>query len=184
MKKRKEFGLNTITDLKVFILFLIDHIRYPVDHTTVMKIIEENTEEISLDFEACLVELVDSGHLLFDELDGEKYYMISETGRVVASELYDNLDKGFREKSLRTATKYMSLSESGSTVSADIEKTASGRYRVTLESSDREGEIMKTSLTVTTLAEAEAIKKNFEQRPTAVYRGILFSATGRIDYVT
>ena len=87
MKKRKEFGLNTITDLKVFILFLIDHIRYPVDHTTVMKIIEENTEEISLDFEACLVELVDSGHLLFDELDGEKYYMISETGRVVASEL-------------------------------------------------------------------------------------------------
>ena len=78
----------------------------------------------------------------------------------------------------------MSLSESGSTVSADIEKTASGRYRVTLESSDREGEIMKTSLTVTTLAEAEAIKKNFEQRPTAVYRGILFSATGRIDYVT
>ena len=44
MKKRKEFGLNTITDLKVFILFLIDHIRYPVDHSTIMKIIDVSAD--------------------------------------------------------------------------------------------------------------------------------------------
>ena len=170
--------------MKVFILFVIDHIRYPVEHTTVMKIIEENTDEISFDYQACLVELVDSGHLLFDEFDGEKYYMISDTGRLVAEELYVSLDKSFREKSLRIATKYVSLSESGTSVNAEIVKTDKGRYKVTIESSDREGEIMKPSLPVTTLAEAEAIKRNFEQRPSSVYRGILFSATGRIEYIT
>ena len=55
MKKRKEFGLNTITDLKIFLLFLLDNIRYPIERTTVMIIIEENIEDIYLDYDQCLV---------------------------------------------------------------------------------------------------------------------------------
>ncbi len=183
MKKYKEFGLNTVTDLKVFLLFLLDNIRYPIDRTTVMTIIAENTDDISLDYDQCLGELADSGHLYYDEIDGEKYYMISDEGRLVASELYDSLDKGFRERSLRSAIKHISLSKSGASIKAYIEETETKRYRVTLEAHDAQGEIMKTSLTVTSRAEAEAIKKNFENKPDGVYRGVLFSATGRIEYL-
>ena len=32
-------------------------------------------------------------HIIFDEIDGEKYYMISELGKMVSAELYDTLDK-------------------------------------------------------------------------------------------
>ena len=31
---------------------------------------------------------------------------------------------------------------------------------------------------------AEQIKKNFEAKPDGVYRGVLFSATGRIEYLS
>lgn len=184
MKRNKKFGLNTITDLKVFLLFLLDNIRYPIDKTTVLSIIEENTDDISLDYEQCLGELSDSGHLLYDEVEGEKYYMISDKGRAVASELYDNLDAEFRERSLRSAIKHVSLSQSGASISAYIERTESGRYRVTLEANDRYGDLMRTSLTVNSLAEAEQIKRNFESKPDGVYRGVLFSATGRIEYLS
>ena len=184
MKKNKKFGLNTITDLKVFLLFLLDNIRYPIDGGTVMSIVAENTDEISLDHEQCLAELTDSGHLLYDEVDGIKYYMISDKGRAVASELYDNLDAGFRERSLRSAIKHVSLSKSGASIKSYIERTDSGRYRVTLEADDRYGQLMSTSLTVNSLAEAEQIKKNFESKPDGVYRGVLFSATGRIEYLS
>ena len=78
MKRNKKFGLNTTTDLKVFLLFLLDNIRYPIDNDTVMSIVAENTDEISLDYQQCLGELVDSEHLLFDEIDGVRYYMISD----------------------------------------------------------------------------------------------------------
>ena len=183
MKKKKEFGLNTITDIKIFLLFLLDNIRYPVDYTTVTKVIAENTDDFSLDYDQCLAELTDSNHLYFDEIDGEKYYMISDTGRMVASELYDNLDKGFRERSLRSAIKYISLSNSGASIKSYIEQTETKRYRVTMEAYDSQGEIMKTSLTVNSMAEAEAIKKNFESKPDGVYRGVFFSATGRIEYL-
>ena len=93
MRKNKKFELNTTTDIKVFLLFLLDNIRYPIDKNTIMSIIDENVDDLSLDYEQCLGELVDSEHLLYDELDGAVYYMISDKGRAVASELYDNLDK-------------------------------------------------------------------------------------------
>ena len=184
MKRNKKFGLNTITDLKVFLLFLLDNIRYPIDGSTVISIVEENTDDISLDYEQCLGELADSGHLLCDEIEGERYYMISDKGRAIASELYDNLDTGFRERSLRSAIKHVSLSKSGASIKAFIEKTESGRYRITMEAHDRYGELMKTSLTVNSLAEAEQMKKNFEAKPDGVYRGVLFAATGRLEYLS
>lgn len=184
MKKYKEFGLNTTTDIKVFLLFLLDNIAYPIDRTTVMSIVAENTDDIALDYDQCLTELSDSEHLFFDEVDGEKYYMISDKGRTVASELYDSLDKGFRERSLRSAIKHISLSKSGASIKAYITDAPANRYRVTLEAHDRYGEIMSTSLTVNSRAEAETIKKNFEQKPDGVYRGVLFSATGRIEYIS
>ena len=184
MKKNKKFGLNTVTDLKVFLLFLLDNIRYPVDRATVMSIATENTDDISLDYDQCLGELTDSGHILYDEVDGEKYYMISDKGRAVAAELYDNLDERFREKSLRSAVKHISLSKSGASIKAYVEETESHRFRVTLEAYDRFGDLMKTTLTLNSMAEAEQIKKNFETKPDGVYRGILFSATGRIEYLS
>ena len=173
MKRNKKFGLDTTTDLKVFLLFLLDNIRYPVDSDTITSIVAENTDEISLDYQQCLSELVDSDHLLFDEVEGVRYYMISDKGRVVASELYDSLDAGFRERSLRSAIKHVSLSKSGASIRAYIENTEVGRYRVTLEAHDRFGELMQTSLTVNSLAEAEQIKRNFESKPDGVYRGVL-----------
>ena len=184
MKKNKKFGLNTITDLKVFLLFLLDNIRYPIDGDTLISIVEENTDDIRLDYEQCLGELDVSGHLLYDEIEGNRYYMISDKGREVASELYDHLDAGFRERSLRSAIKHVSLSKSGASIKAYIEKNENGRYRITMEAHDRFGELMKTSLTVNSLAEAEQIKKNYESKPDGVYRGVLFSATGRIEYLS
>ena len=184
MRKNRDSILTTTTDIKVFLLFLLDNIGYPIEHMTVMDIVEENTGDISLDYDACLTELVDSGHLYYDDLGDEKYYMISDKGRVVASELYDNLDKEFRERSLRSAIKHVSLSKSGASIKSYIEVTDSKRYRVTMEAYDRYGDLMKTSLTVNSLAEAEQIKKNFEAKPDGVYRGVLFSATGRIEYMS
>ena len=113
--KKKKFTLRTVTDIKVFLLFLLEYIRYPVDRTTLINIVSENTDEIIIDYDGCLGELTDSGHVWFDEVDGESYYMISDSGRMVARELFDTLDEDFREKSLKCATKHLSLAKSGAT---------------------------------------------------------------------
>ena len=181
MRKKKEKKLSTITDLKVFLLFLLDNIRYPVEHTTVMNIIAENADDFTLEYDQCLIELRESEHILFDEFDGERYYMISEKGRLVSAELYETLDPELRERSLRSAKKHISLTGEGTKIAADIVETESKRFKVTLSSGDKEGEIMSVSVTVSTREEAELIKKNYEAKPTSVYRGILFSLTGKME---
>ena len=184
MKKQKEFALRTTTDMKVFLLFLLDNIGYPLEHDTIISIVRENTDEISFDYDECLRQLAESEHLLFDEVDGVRYYMISDKGRLVAAELYDNLDKGFRERSLRLAIRHISLSKSGARINSYIKETESKRYRVTMEAFDRYGEIMSTSVTVNSLKEAEIIKKNYDAKPDGVYRGVLFSVTGKLEYIS
>lgn len=182
--KKKEFELTTTTDMKVFLLFLLDSIGYPLEHTTIMEIVQENTDEISLDYDECLRQLVSSEHLLYDEVGEERYYMISDKGRLVAAELYDSLDKGFRERSMRVAIKHISLSKTGAGIRAYITETESHRFKVTLEAFDRYGEIMSTSITVNSRSEAETIKKNYEAKPDGVYRGVLFSVTGKLEYIS
>ena len=172
-----------MTDIKVFILFLLNNLGYPIDYAAVIGLISENTQELIIDYDECLRELVDDGHLLYDEYNGERYYMISDTGRMIAAELYDSLDKEFRETSLRYAAKYTSLSKTGSTISSSIDEAEGGRFRVTLRAADSIGEVLSLSVTVNSREEAEKIRRNYEAKPDGVYRGILFSATGRLEFL-
>ena len=103
---------------------------------------------------------------------------------MVANELFDSLDKDFREKSLKSATKHLSLSKRGAKIKSSIAANENGGYIVNMCLSDATGEILNTSIAVSSRAEAEKIRSNFETRPESVYRGILFSATGRIDYIS
>lgn len=183
MKKKNDLILKTETDIKVFLLFLLDNIGYPVEFMMLMSIVEENTNNISYDYTACLDELVDSGHLVIDELEGDKYYSVTEKGHFVASELYDTLDVGFRERSLKSALQFISLSDRGSSIQSYITETSEKRFTVTMKADDRFGELMRLSLTVNSRAEAEEIKKNFDNKPDGVYRGVLFASTGRMGYI-
>ena len=182
--KKKRFTLRTPVDIKIFMLFLLEYIRYPIDRTTLIDIISENTDEIILDYDECLAELSDAGHLWFDEVDGEKYYMIADSGRMVANELFDTIDKEFREKSIKSAIKHMSLSKHDIKLNSSIKETENGRFKVAMSLTDPTGDLIDVTITVSSRAEAHKIKENFETHPESVYRGILFSASGRIEYIS
>jgi hypothetical protein len=184
MKKKKEFKLKTLTDIKVFLLFLLDNIGYPIDHTSLIEMVSENTDEITMDYDECLRELADREHVLYDEVDSEKYYMISESGRSVAAELYDTIDKEFRERSIQIAIKRMSLAERGAVIKSSITETEGKRFSVNMQISDSQGELMNTTVVVTTRSEAERIRNNFESRPYSIYRAFLLSLTARPEYLS
>lgn len=183
MKKRSKFSLQSIVDIKIFLLFLLDNIRYPIDYTTLSKIISENVEEVTFDYEECLRELSDDEHLLYDEVDGERYYMISESGRLIAAELYERLDPAFREASIKSAAKHISLSKSNATISSKIVELGDKRFEVTVGAKDKQGKLFSLSLTLNSRAEAERTVAAFERDPDSVYRGILFCMSGKLEFL-
>jgi len=183
MKKKKEFELRDITEVKVFILYVLDHIAYPIDQSSLIDIISEATSVISLDYDEALRSITETGHVFCDEVEGKSYYMISELGKMVARELYDTLDRDFLDKSIAIAGKYLSFSNSGVSSYSKVEKMSDKRYSVRLTAERDGGLLMDINLTVNSEMEALEIKENFDRRPESVYRGLLLSATGRLDYL-
>lgn len=184
MKKQNAPILKTIADIKVFLLFLLDTIRYPIDFSTLNKIITDNIEDITFDYEQSLRELVDTGHLLYDSFDGEQYYMISDSGRLVSAELYDIIPQELRERSARCAAKYVSLSKTGATISTKIEQLEDKRFRVSFSANENGYEVLSLSLIVTSKAQAEQMAAKFEENPNGFYRGVFFCATGKLEFLT
>ena len=184
MAKTTTYTLKTMTDIKVFMLFLLDTIRYPIDYTTLRRILFENTGILSTEYDEGLDRLIDEGHVITDEIDGERYMMISETGRRLCAPLYDTLDATFREQSARIAAKHLALSKRGLSASASIREDDAGRFTVTLTAEDRFGKLMELSLSMNSRAEAEHIRTQFEVAPDRVYRSLLFASTGRIELLS
>ncbi len=180
--RKEEFRLRTMTDVKVFILFLLDHLRGdPVDETTLIRIIAENTDQIRTDYKEALTELTDAGHLYADTVDGETYYLISESGSTVAAELYSRLDPAFLERGLRYAHRFVSLARTGAEVFSSLDEDG-GDFRLTLGARDDRGELFRLSLRFRTRIEAENTRKRFLASPDDVYRGILFATSGSMDF--
>lgn len=183
MKKNKPQILRTMTDIKVFLLYILERVAYPMDEVTMSYIILENAPTFSMQYSEAMIELVESGHVHAEQIDGKTYYIINDLGRMVARELYDTLDASLRERSETCAVKYISLAERGGKVRATVTPAEKGRYLVELEVTDAEGELFYVRIARNSRAEAERVKENFEQKPNVVLRSLLFAATGKLDYL-
>ena len=185
MKKKEPSKLKTILDIKIFLLFVLDNIKYPIEYSTIMRIVDENVETPTFDYHAALSELVSDELICTDEFQGKQYYAITAKGRPYAAELYDVLDESFRERSVKSAIKYTSLYDRGLNVDSSIEELPSRRFKVNVRILEKDGEeLMSTSFTVISRREAEKIRDNFYARPEGMYSGFLFAATGRMEYLS
>ena len=184
MRKKEPYKLKTLLDIKIFLLFILDNIKYAIELGTIMRIVAENVENPTFDYEEALIDLVSRELVCTDEFEGKHYYMITKKGRPYAAELYDTLDETFRERSVRSAIKHSSLSDRGLRIDSDIEELPSRRFKVTVRMLDTQEQLMSTSFTVISRREAEKIRDNFLARPEAMYNGFLFAATGRMEYLS
>lgn len=184
MRKKKTQILRTMTDIKVFLLYVLDRVSFPMDDLTMSYIMVEHAPTFSMEYDEALVSLVESGHIHAERADGKTYYIINDLGRMVARELYDTLDPALRERSEACAAKYISLAERGGHVRSVIVPAENGRFFVELEVTDSEGVLFFIRIARESRAEAERVRENFEQRPNVVWRSLLFAATGKLDYLS
>ncbi len=183
MRKNKPQILRTMTDIKVFLLYILERVNYPMDERAMSYIILENAPTFSIEYKEALLELVESEHIYAEEVDDEVYYIINDLGRMVARELYDTLDVGLRERSEACAAKYISLSEVGAKVKTAVVAAENGRFYVEIEVTDPEGVLFSARVSRSSREEAERVKENYEQKPNVVWRSLLFASTGKLDYL-
>lgn len=182
MQKRRGVLKNN-TDVKIFILFLLNSLRYPVTEEELTDILVADGFVGEYDVAVCLSELCEMEHVYCATVDGQQTYMISPTGIEASAGLEDSLLSVIRTRSIQTATRYLSLRRRGADVNAEVTRREDGRYTVACRVADKTGEIASFSLTIASQGEAERIRRHFIEAPEAVVRGITATATGEIAYL-
>ena len=181
--KAPQNGMSNPTDVKIFILYLLDHINYPLDYSTVHDVCVQNGYVGGFDFAACFSELKELGHVLEESEEGESYYVISPTGRMVAAELQNNILLSIREKSLKSAMHLLSFKKRQASMESSVEKRADGKFTLHCEITEPAGDVLRLDLCMSSRLHAESMKKKFDKDPESVYRRLLSVLTGDVDYV-
>ena len=171
------------TDVKIFILFLMSTLRYPLTDEEVVDIMTGDGFVADYDLSICFSELCEMGHIIHEKIDGKDMYMISPLGLEVSASLEDSILSVVRKQSLQTATRYLSLRRRGAFVKSTVTHEGQGRYVVSCLIEDSVGEIGSFRLTVPTEAIAEQIKRHFCKNPEEVIKGVTTAATGEVAYL-
>ena len=185
--------LSDKNEIKIFILFLLDKIGYPLDYNTLGSIVVQDGIVRFFDFADCFFQLLDAGHIaraeetaaqlhLAEDAAEEETFEITATGREIAHVLGETLMITVREQGERSALRHLSLKRLGASVDQNYEPHGDGfMYHCSIK--DKNGKVVGVDLRLDDRRQLERISRNFADRPEIIYRGILALLSGDVNYI-
>lgn len=172
-------------NVKIFVLYLMENINYPLDYTTLNDIVMQTDYVMYLDFAESFNEMLDADLIvkLPEGEDGQPLYAVSEKGRYVARELNSDILTSILDKSLSAALRYLDFKKRGVEARATISKRDDGRYEIECVMLEKRGIIYSTKVVVDTLVRAERMKENFYGRPEGIYKATLALLAGNVNFL-
>jgi hypothetical protein len=192
--------LKEKNDIKIFILYLMKNIGYPLDFNTISDMAVQDEFVNYFDFAECFAELLDAGTIeqirIGDEIMTEpnigkngrpekknELYRVTENGVQIVETLQSSLLNVIKEKSLKSAMRMLSFRLRGSEIKCTGDVRQDGRYNLDCEILENRIPIMKLELVVDSRQQMERLAYNFNERPEVIYRGIISLLTGDINYL-
>ncbi len=170
-------GLKDISDIKCLVCYLIKS----VDEPLTKKLINDSLQDdysLANYFEVnqAISELLRSGVLLTEVLDGEEVLKLNENNRATYSYLDGALPRTVREKAINCAVRLLTRSRRERENEIIVEKLDKG-YNVTFTLYDVDTQFMKLTIYVSDMMQVEVVRENFLNDPTKLYSGIISSLT-------
>ena len=175
--------VGSIRNVKIFVLYLMENINYPLDFVTLNDIVMQTDYVMYLDFAEAFHEMIDGGLIDRVNEDGEDFFYITDKGRLVARELHSDILPSILDRSLSAAFRYLNFKKRGIVAKCTVEKTDDGRYSVKATFTEQKVLIFSQEVIVDTLDRAERMQTNFYERPEAIYRGVIALMAGNVNYL-
>ncbi len=169
-------------DIKIFILFLMRNVGYPLDFSNINDIVVQDGFVSYFDFAECFAELLETGNVRKLGEGDDVLYEITEQGCAVADSLQSDLLMMIRERSLKSALRLLSFKKRGAKISFQSREVGS-KYEVTCKIIEGGREIFNMTLDVDNKKELDRMEYAFRERPEYIYKGILSLMTGEADYL-
>ena len=172
-------------NIKIFVLYLMQNINYPLDYVTLNDIVMQNDYVMYLDFAESFHEMLESE--LVEEACksdmGDPMYIVTDKGRIVATELHSEILSSLLDKSLECALRYLDFKKRNIKVSSRVEKRDDGRYNVVCIIKENNQTIMQNTVVVDTINRAQRMEDNFRDHPEVVYKGVMALLSGNINFI-
>ena len=185
--------LKEKNDIKIFILYLLKNINYPLDFNTISDIVVQDEFVSYFDFAECFAELLDDElvELVHPEdpdivpigVGNCEYFRMAEKGTIIVEQLHSNLLKVIKEKSLKSAMRLLSFKQRGAEVRCSHAQREDGKYDLHCEIIENRQAMMKIDLVVESLELLEQMEANFNEKPEIAYRGVISLLAGDINYL-
>ncbi len=169
-------------EIKVFMLYLLKNIGEPLDITTIGEVVVQDAFVNYFDFSVCFSDLLEAGQVLEIEEDGEKFYVISEIGISMVSEVQGTGNASIRDKALRSAQRLIALKRHGNRISCEITPVERG-YMLNASIVDKEKTLLHLETFVTDKDYAERMQANFNERAEIIYKGAMALLSGDVNFI-
>ena len=176
------FRFKDKNDIKTFILYLLMNVDRPVDIATLNDLTVQDDFVNQFDFMDAFFELCSSGAVISEKKDGEQLYFISPKGRTAAEMLEGDISAMIRERSAISAMRLLSFERRGARSASKISEE-NDKFLLSCSVYDKDGKSMSLELSIDTKRKAEAMKRNFDEKPEFVYRAMLGVLSGDINYL-
>lgn len=172
-------------EIKIFILYLMDRIGYPLSCADVCSIMHQENVVSYFDCADCFAELIDMSHVVEVEKSegGEALYLVTDTGKSIATELNDTLSPGIKEASYRSAIRHLSFRKRNASIDCYYNELSNGKYLVHCEIIEDGRKVLDINVEVDSKVEADNMMVNFRRKPEIVFRGTLALVSGERNYI-
>ena len=177
--------IGSMNNVKIFVLYLMQNINYPLDFVTINDIIMQTDYVMYLDFAVAFHEMLDTDLIRENGVNehNEPMYEVTGKGKIVAEQLKTDILPSILEQSLTAALRYLDFKRRNVKIQSEATSLPDHTVDVTVTITEAGKVIFKTTLNVDSEIRAELIRENFRSRPEVIFRGTLALLSGKIDYL-
>ena len=177
--------IGSMNNVKIFVLYLMRNINYPMDIVTINEIVMQTDYIMYLDFAVAFHGMLDGGLVQEDgkNENGDSLYSVTAKGAMVAEQLRCDILPSILDQSMTCALRYLDFKRRKITVDCSSERRMDRTFDVTVTLKEQNKIILSTTVNVDSEYRAHQMRKTFRERPEVVYRGIMALLSGQVDFL-
>lgn len=175
-------GLRSKNDIKLLICYMLSSVGQPMSKEEIVSVLQENALANYFEINDAFSDLLGNNNISKSHDESEKY-IITESGKLIVSQLDTALPISIREKTISAAINLLAKIKRENENKVLIKKENNGYYVTCNISGGSNMNLLNFTLFVPDIKQAELVKKNFQEIPNLIYSCILALLTKNTDLV-
>lgn len=173
-------GLRTRSNVRLLICYILDSLKKPIKKDYVISAMQKNGIANYFELIDAFVDLRNKNNIIMTD-ETQELYTVTKTGRLIASNLGEDLPLTVRERALSAVCELLAQEQYTNENTAEIIKQKNG-YVVDCHIKGGDNDLLSFQLFVPDSKQARLVKRNFQSNPEMIYKMMIAAITGNSEF--